>query len=134
MSALLPIVIFALIVMGVWTVLSMISQRNSRAEDRLKRFSRPASLAEIDMAGGRLVKEQRFGGLKKTVEDMGAVLRPTSELEASALKVKLANAGFRSESASAVYQGIRLATLIFFGTLAVLLFVVLKYQWPMFNR
>ena len=32
---------------------------------------------------------------------------PKTELEQSALKIKLANAGFRSDSAVAVYLGIR---------------------------
>ncbi|MCS6852823.1 MAG: type II secretion system F family protein [Gemmataceae bacterium] len=136
MTALLPIIIFVLIVMGVWTVLSMISQRNSRAEDRLKRFTRPASLAEMDIgSGSRLTKEQqRFSGLRKTVEEMGSVLRPTSELEQSALKVKLANAGFRSEAAPAVFLGLRLISLIFFGTLGAVLFLLLQFKWPLFNR
>ena len=36
---------------------------------------------------------------------------PKSDLEQSELKIKMANAGFRSESAAAIYSGIRLASL-----------------------
>jgi tight adherence protein C len=45
-------------------------------------------------------------------------MMPKTELEQSELKVKLANAGFRSESAPAVYSGIRLAALGFFFLLS----------------
>jgi tight adherence protein C len=45
-------------------------------------------------------------------------LMPHTELEQSALKVKLANAGFRSESSAAVYSGIRVASLALFLVIA----------------
>ena len=38
-------------------------------------------------------------------------MMPKSDLEQSELKIKLANAGFRSESAAAIYSGLRLASL-----------------------
>ena len=39
---------------------------------------------------------------------------PKTELEQSALKIKLANAGFRSESAVNVYLGLRFIALVVF--------------------
>ena len=45
---LIPLLVFAGIVAGILAVLSMISNRNSRAQERLERISRPASLAEIE--------------------------------------------------------------------------------------
>src|SRR5262249_60088379 len=57
---------------------------------------------------------------KKTIEAFGAVLEPTSEMEKNSLKIRLANAGFRSESAPAVFRGLRLASLIFLGGPALL--------------
>src|SRR5947209_19784249 len=107
---------------GAWYVLSAISQRNtSKAEERLQRIGRPKSLAEIDLVQSRR-GEERFTGLKETMSSLGSALEPQSDLEKNSLKIKLANAGFRSESASAVYQGIRVASLVGFLLPAVLIF------------
>src|SRR5260370_40502366 len=48
---------------------------------------------------------------------------PQMELEQSELKIKLANAGFRSESAVSVYLGLRLVCFGSFTLLAVLIFL-----------
>lgn len=45
---LIPLLVFGGIVAAIWAFLSMISNRNSKALDRLSRLSRPASLAEIE--------------------------------------------------------------------------------------
>ena len=57
-------------------------------------------------------------------------MEPQSELEKNALKIKLANAGFRSESAAAVYQGIRVVCLVVF-LLPALFFFLLKDGFTM---
>jgi tight adherence protein C len=63
--------------------------------------------------------------LKKTIEGLGAsISQNQSELEKNSLRVRLANAGFRSESAPAVYQGLRIASLAVFLLPAVLIFLV----------
>jgi tight adherence protein C len=48
---------------------------------------------------------------------------PQTELEQSELKIKLANAGFRSDSAVAVYLGLRFASLLIFLLLACAIFL-----------
>ena len=112
-TLLMPIIVFGVIMFATWWLLSMISQRNSQAEDRLERIGRPKSLAEIEIASKR--DPQGVTGFKKMMEGMGAsISNQQSELERSSLKVKLANAGFRSESAPAVFQGLRVASLITF--------------------
>lgn len=106
---LLPVVVFVGMVAGIYALMSAISTRNSLAENRLDRIGRPKSLAEIDES----LEDQKFGGIKDAFSKMGAKMEgQQSELERSALKVKLANAGFRSESAAAIYQGLRLVCLI----------------------
>lgn len=132
-ASLMPIVVFILFVLGTLTVLSMISQRNSRAEERLRQIVRPQSLAEIEVPG-KPSQEKKFTNIKKTIEDLGTVLKPKTELEQSALRIKLANAGFRSEAAAGIYQGIRFVCLIAFAVLGVLLFVVMGIQLPFFPR
>ncbi len=117
----IPFLVFGGFVFTVWTVLSLISQRNSRAQDRLARLSRPASLAEIDLRGP--AKEDRLRGMMDTARALAKPLMPQTELEQSALKLNLANAGFRSDSAVAIYLGLRFATLLLFFVISVAIFV-----------
>ena len=96
---------FVVCMVGAWMMLSLLSNRNmTRAEERLERIGRPKSLADIDLAAARQT-EDRFSGLKETMSSLGNVLEPQSDLEKSSLKIKLANAGFRSESAAAGLPG-----------------------------
>ena len=103
--------IFGAFVFGVWSVLSFLSNRNSKAAERLDRLSRPGSVA--DMEDPKLNKE-RFQGVMDTAKALAGPLMPKTELEQSQLKVKLANAGFRSESAVNVYLGLKFITLLVF--------------------
>src|SRR5260370_34752804 len=54
-------------------------------------------------------KEGRMQGCVDTARALSKPLMPQTELEQSALKIRLANAGFRSDSAMAVYLGLRFA-------------------------
>ncbi len=108
-DTLAPIFVFAAIVAGVFWLMGMISKRNSQAEDRLDRIGRPKSLVDLELSHAE--SRARFTGLKDMFSNIGSSMQPQSDLEKSTLRVKLANAGFRSEAASAVYQGIRLASL-----------------------
>jgi tight adherence protein C len=105
----IPLLVFAALVAGVFAVLTMISNRNSRAAERLEKMSRPASLAEIE---DPTTKKERFQNFMETAKALSKPLMPKTDLEASALKIRLANAGFRSDSAVPVYLGIRFASFL----------------------
>jgi tight adherence protein C len=117
-SVLMPLVTFGLIMAGTWFVLSLISNRNSAAEDRLERIGRPKSLADIDIGGGGGVgggtdRRDGMAGFKNALANWGGgMAEGASEIEKNTLKVKLANAGFRSESAPAIFQGLRLVSML----------------------
>jgi tight adherence protein C len=128
-SMLLPIAMFFFLFIGVWSFLSLISQRNTRTQERLQRISRPASLAEIEVPS-KASREEKLQGVKKQFEALGAFLKPQTDLEQSAVKIQLANAGFRSESAAGIYQGIRVVSFLIFAGLGAFLFFVLKIQLP----
>ncbi len=119
----IPLLVFVGFVGAVWGLLSMISNRNSRAQERLARLSRPQSLADID---DKMPKKERFQGVVETAKALSGPLMPHTELEQSALKTKLANAGFRSDSAVAVYLGLRFGSLVFFFAVS-LLYALPKY-------
>lgn len=113
-EVMLPVLVFVAIVAGVFWLLSMISNRNSQAEERLERIGRPKSLVEIEMSQAE--SRGRFAGLKNAVSGLAGVMDGGNEVERSALKIKLANAGFRSENAVTVFQGIRaLCLAVFLG-------------------
>jgi tight adherence protein C len=128
---LVPLLVFGGIVAGIWAVLSMISNRNSQALDRLSRLSRPASLAEIEdpLKAG---KGNKFQGLTDAVKSISKPLMPQGEVEQNALKTKLANAGFRSDAAPMVYSGIRLVSLAVAFLISVAIFVPGRpFGWKM---
>jgi tight adherence protein C len=119
-TELVPLLVFAGFVFGVWSVLSLISNRNSRAQERLDRISRPASLAEIEEPKQ---KKERFQNVMETAKALSAPLMPKTEGETSALRNKLANAGFRSESAVSVYLGLRFACFLLLTLIGVAIFL-----------
>jgi tight adherence protein C len=118
----IPILVFVGIVVAIWAVLSMISNRNSQAHDRLARLSRPQSLADIEDPS-RSRGGHKFQGFIDAAKSISRPLMPSTELEQSALKTKLANAGFRSDAAPLVYSGLRFACLALFFTVGVAVFV-----------
>src|SRR5262245_5577022 len=92
---LIPLLVFAGIVAAIWAVLSMISNRNSKAAERLARLSRPQSIGDIEDPTRQ--KSERLAGLLETAKAISSPLMPQTELEQNALKLRLANAGFRSD-------------------------------------
>lgn len=121
-NELVPIGVFVVIMGGTFWLLQLISTRNSVAEERLERLGRPKSAMDLDLNPAE--STQRFAGLKRAFEGIGASMEPQSDLERNSLKVKLANAGFRSESAAAVYQGLRVASLLIFLVPAAIFFLL----------
>src|SRR5262245_49287871 len=107
---------------GVFWALSLISNRNSQAEERLERIGRPKSLVEIEMSQAE--SQGRFKGLQDAFKNLGGVMEPQSELERSSLRIKLSNAGFRGENAPRIYHGIRLVCLAAFLFPAVFFFLL----------
>src|SRR4051794_841351 len=106
LNEIIPLLVFAALAAGVFSVLTMISNRNSKAAERLQKMGRPASLAELDEVAA---KKERFAGVVELAKSLAKPMMPKTDLEQSALKIRLANAGFRSESAVNVYLGIRFA-------------------------
>jgi tight adherence protein C len=109
MAEMIPLLVGVAFVAAVFFVLSLLSSRNSRAQERLDRLSRPATMSELD---DPKLKKERFQGVVETAKALARPLMPQSESEQSALRLNLAHAGFRSEGAVAVYLGIRFFCLV----------------------
>ncbi len=112
-EVLAPVFVFVAIVCGVFWVLSFLSKRNSNAEDRLDRIGRPKSLMELELSTQQ--SRKKFAGLKDAFSKLGGRMQSKSDLEKNSLRVKLANAGFRSETAPTFYLGLRLVSLGLFA-------------------
>src|SRR4051812_10645738 len=121
-DAIVPLLVFVGIVVGIWAVLSMISNRNSRAMDRLSRLIRPQSLADIQDPN-KQAKGEKYKGFADMAKSVSSPLMPQNEKDQNDLKTKLANAGFRSDAAPMVYSGVRLMSLAVFFLMGVSIFV-----------
>src|SRR4051794_4022011 len=117
-----PLLVFVGIVAAIWAALSLISNRNSKAVDRLARMSRPMSAADIeDQAKAK--KADKYSSLVDAAKALSAPMMPKTEKETSDLKTRLANAGFRSDAATMVYSGIRVGSLAVFALFALVIFL-----------
>jgi len=108
-NEMLPLVVFMVFMTLTWGALTLLSRKKSQAEERLDRLGRNRSSAEFDLDNPD--QKNRFSGLRDAISSLGGAMEPKSDLEKNALKVKLANAGFRSEAAPMVYHGIRMLSL-----------------------
>jgi tight adherence protein C len=120
-NEIIPLLVFAGLVAGVFAVLTMISNRNSKATERLEKMSRPASLADLEE--NSVGKKERFQGFMDTAKALAKPLMPKTDLEQSQLKIRLANAGFRSDSAASVYLGIRFGVFLIAALLSLAVFL-----------
>jgi tight adherence protein C len=120
MTEMVPLLVGVAFIAAIFGVLSLLSNRNSKAQERLDRLSRPTSMADLDAPGQ---KKERFQGVMETAKALAGPLMPKTETEQSALRQSLAHAGFRSEGAVAVYLGIRFFSLVFFIVLGAVLFL-----------
>jgi tight adherence protein C len=118
-DALIPAAVFISITLGTWAALGLLAGRPRNADDRLRRL--------LDPNGGRvesekgLAKQQEFFQAKVTAaaQRLGKSLRPSDEQELGKIRVKLLNAGFRQESAVAVYYGVKVISLLVVLILAI---------------
>ncbi len=120
LAFILPFLVFACLVASVWGALSYVSQRNTRTQERLARMSRP-SMGEIDITQDS--REERLKGITEAAKAFSSPLMPQTELEQNKLKMELAHAGFRSDSAMSIYLGVKFACLLFFSVLGAAVFV-----------
>jgi tight adherence protein C len=125
-DALIPVAVFISITLGTWVALGLVAGRPRNAEDRLRRL--------LDSKGGRdeselnLTKRHELFQAKVTAaaNQLGKSLRPADEEQLGKVRLKLLNAGFRQESAVAVYFGLKLIALL--GALALAVpFLVIKF-------
>src|SRR5688572_7067594 len=84
---LIPLMVFAGVVVGIFAVMNMLAERNARSQERLQRYSRPQSLADIEDLARGPKKTERFQAVADMAASISQPLMPQTELEQSALRV-----------------------------------------------
>jgi tight adherence protein C len=106
-AQLLPWAVFLGFACAAWAVLSYMSGKSNRADQRLEELRNPL-MRNKDKGDDK--RQQSV--LEKAAPTLSKALQPTSELEQSKLKVSLANAGFNSPYAVEIYLAIKFASLV----------------------
>jgi len=108
LPTLLPLMIFAAVMAGVWAISSLFQSPETRAAERLQELKDPRKRgADADDKGGGI-----GSALKRAAPALSKALIPKTDLEESNLRVKLANAGFSSPHASTFFLAIKMASLL----------------------
>lgn len=116
LASILPWVVFAAIVIGVWALVNFFSSSESRASERLDELRDPR-LRNKGESSGSSPSSGMGAMLEKAAPALSKALGKKTELEQSELKVRLANAGFNSPNAPQIFLALKVA-LLFLGVLA----------------
>ena len=105
MTHLWPIAVCGGFLAGAWWLMELLATNNQRAEQRLEEIRNPsAKRRELDsVKKGDAVTRM----LEKAAPAMSKPLKPKTEAEVGKLKLALANAGFRNETAPSIFLGLK---------------------------
>ena len=104
--------VFGMFAAGAWWLMELMAAAKPKAEQRLAEIKNPAQRRRKAIGDGAKESSAMAKVLEKASPALAKPLRPTSELEASKLKQKLSAAGFRGESATSIYLGMKLVGLV----------------------
>ena len=104
-----PLAIFGAIAAGAWWLLDYITRGKAAAERRLDELRDPSR--RRDEEGGKK-RDSMAKVLEKAAPALSKPLQPKSEKEVGALKQRLSYAGFRTETASTIFLGMKFIGLV----------------------
>ncbi len=111
-DALIPAAVFISITLGTWAALGFLAGRPRNADDRLRRLLDPNG-GRVESERGLAKQQEQFQAkVMSAAQRLGKTLRPSDEQELGKIRVKLLNAGFRQESAVAMYYGVKVIGLL----------------------
>ena len=102
----IPYAVFAGIAAFAWWLMDMMSAGKPRAIERLDQFTDPIAWRK-EVREKRRKKDKVAQVIENAAPKLAKPLQPQNEAEAGKLKIKLANAGFRGETATAVFLSIK---------------------------
>jgi tight adherence protein C len=109
---LLPVAVFGMFALGAWWLLDIFAGGKSRSVQRLDELKDPTLRKREERAAAGKKGDAMTRVLEKASPALARPLQPKTELEASKLKLRLANAGFRGEGAPTVFLGLKFLGLI----------------------
>lgn len=110
LQSFLPLAIFGAVAAAGWWIMEYLANGKSRAVERLDEMTNPAARKKREEAA--LKKGDAMSRVLEKASMASKPLQPKNEYEANKLKAKLASAGFRSESASGIFLGIKFMMLV----------------------
>lgn len=105
---LLPWAIFGGITLGLWAVISIFSEKENRAADRLDELKNPFQRTDKT----RSQKKGVAAMIEQAAPALSHALQPKTELEQNELEIRMANAGFNNPKAPQLYLAIKFTALI----------------------
>ena len=102
--------IFGAVACGVWWFLELVAKGKPRAERRLDEFREPNTRRGDSRTTKRSDGMTRL--LERATPTFSKPLQPTSEEDVGKLRLKLGYAGFRGETATSVFLGLKLIGLV----------------------
>jgi tight adherence protein C len=107
LAQILPWAIFGVITFGAWALINLFLSRSSRAVERLDELRDP-TLRNREQSG----KTGMGAVVEMAAPALSKALQPKTELEQSALKTRMANAGFNSPGAPQLFLAIKTVMMI----------------------
>jgi tight adherence protein C len=111
-EALLPLALFGTFAALAWWGLDLLTTGKPRAMERLEELADPRKRRTPAAESAMKKSDALTRVLEKASPSFAKPLQPTSEAEASRLKSRLSNAGFRTEAAGSVFLGLKFAGLV----------------------
>src|SRR5438105_236039 len=102
LEKIIPFAVFGLFAAAAFWALEYFAGRKNRADERLDELRNPLSRRR-DQAGKGKKQDAMSKMLEKATPVFSAPLKPKTEVETSKLKLKLSQAGFRSDAASSIF-------------------------------
>lgn len=127
----MPFLAFGAMFAGIWLLLTMLSSRNTKAEERLSKLGRTPSMMDLELnaaKGSTGSVDRKMQSIIDKAMAFAKPMMPRTEIEQSKLRQELAMAGFRSEKAPRVFMGIRTISIVV--ATVFLLTVVLPLNTP----
>jgi tight adherence protein C len=109
---LLPLTLFGMFAALTWWLLGVMAGKQPRAMERLGELKNPRLRRAEKSKAVMKRADPMTKVLEKATPALARPLQPKSAAEIGKLKTKLANAGFRTEGASAVFLGLKLILLL----------------------
>jgi tight adherence protein C len=109
---LIPFAIFGLFAVAAWLVLEALGARKPRAQERLDELKNPQLRSRGSEDGTPVKKSATVTRMLEKASPMARPLQPKNELDASKIKSRLAQAGFRTESVVTIFLAMKFIGLI----------------------